>query len=157
MCARKHSRLDTLLKLKSIWSCKHTAKQCQNKHKQSQLRSKCHGQFQSVLAMGKYEVEWPDPKWCKLFFSAVCKEYDLFYVDFTTWELKEKAIDFLYSPSGIKKYTACLWQRFLRTYWADNLQTWPVILKCALVVRFVQSWRHNFLWRHTRKNSWSCA
>ena len=46
----------------------------------------------------------------------------------------------------------CLWQRFLRNYWADYNQTSPVVMKCALVMRFVISWRHHFWWRHTRKN-----
>ena len=46
----------------------------------------------------------------------------------------------------------CLWQRFLRNYWADYNQTSPIIMKSALVVRFVKSWRHHYWWRHTRKN-----
>ena len=52
---------------------------------------------------------------------------------------------------------SCLWQRFLRSYWADCNQTSPTIIKCALIVRIIKSWRHHFLWRHIWKNSWSHA
>ena len=51
----------------------------------------------------------------------------------------------------------CLWQRFFRTYSADFNQTSPIILKCALVVRFVKSCHHHFWWCHPRKNLWSHA